>query len=222
MKIEKMTKFIVLILLFGSSLSYGMNGFYVSSNPDYLKEIFEQALINGAKEGKIELVKFLLESGINPNVQNRYGQTALMQAALEYYFDMVKLLLDYGALIMIRDNNGKSVFEKILSQHPNDTWSLEIQNTNVLEHIPIGVASIVMQYADIDLSSIYQKIMNFLNFTFQERLKKRSEKIKKILHSTDFGVPTAALQDLIEEYASDNQEVEGSEENYAFELKGGL
>lgn len=54
-------------------------------------------LMIAAAENHIDVVKFLLEKGANPNVQNQYGRTAL-HFAVNYSFEpIVNLLLENGA-----------------------------------------------------------------------------------------------------------------------------
>jgi len=50
-----------------------------------------------AKNGDIDEVRRLLESGANPNVRNLNGETPLLSAVCSLRADILKLLLDHGA-----------------------------------------------------------------------------------------------------------------------------
>lgn len=54
-----------------------------------------------------ETVKFLLENGVNPNVQDSIeGWTALMYAAAEGNLKVIEVLLEYGADASLEDKDG--------------------------------------------------------------------------------------------------------------------
>lgn len=63
-------------------------------------------LINASKENNIELVKSLLENGVNANLHDKYNITALMMASNKGHISMVKLLLQYGANTDAQDSKG--------------------------------------------------------------------------------------------------------------------
>jgi len=48
-------------------------------------------------EGHLDVVKFLLERGVDPNVRNNPGDTPLHYAAERGHLDVVKFLLERGA-----------------------------------------------------------------------------------------------------------------------------
>jgi ankyrin repeat protein len=54
----------------------------------------------------VEMVTFLLNSGLDPNRRNPYGATPLMVAVSESKPDMVELLLRRGALVNFRTEDG--------------------------------------------------------------------------------------------------------------------
>ena len=68
----------------------------------------------------IDLIKLLLESGADPNLEDWEGNTPFDNAIDNFgqnrdrYKNVIKLLLEYGANTSQRDENGKTPLEKIL------------------------------------------------------------------------------------------------------------
>lgn len=65
----------------------------------------DTSLHTAARNGYIEIVQILLESGADPNAVNRYQNTPLHEAAFFGQVEVARLLLDAGALIDPRNNN---------------------------------------------------------------------------------------------------------------------
>ncbi|MDX5526921.1 MAG: ankyrin repeat domain-containing protein [Wolbachia endosymbiont of Andrena nigroaenea] len=61
-----------------------------------------------AGEGCLEVVKFLIDEGINVNIINGYGSTALHNAAYRGDLEIIRLLLEKGANPTIRNKDGKN------------------------------------------------------------------------------------------------------------------
>ena len=57
------------------------------------------------ENGDIQRVRELLDSGVDPNFQNRFGMTALMMASAWGYTEIVRLLLEKGADPNIQSRN---------------------------------------------------------------------------------------------------------------------
>ncbi len=68
----------------------------------------ERKLFLAAEDGHVELVRTLLEAGVNPNASSEGGFTALMWAAARGHIDVVQALLGSGAESEIRTRNGKT------------------------------------------------------------------------------------------------------------------
>ena len=75
-----------------------------------IKNINKQNLLMiAAFNGNIELVRFLLDKGLDINLQDIYGQTALMFAIDNSdNIKMVRFLVENGANINLKDNNDKT------------------------------------------------------------------------------------------------------------------
>jgi ankyrin repeat protein len=65
-----------------------------------------QQLCEAAEEGKLELVKELLEQGVNADEPDEYGNTALHYAISEGHFAVINLLLKHVAKLDLKDNDG--------------------------------------------------------------------------------------------------------------------
>ena len=68
--------------------------------------IFDNDLIDAAQNNDIDLVRQLLDNGIDINVRDDTGNTTLARASLNGHIEIVKLLLDRGADINSIDENG--------------------------------------------------------------------------------------------------------------------
>jgi len=64
------------------------------------------ALVLAAKDGHIDIVRWLLEAGANPNIPSNAGMTALIHAAGGGYTEMVTELLDHEAEPNAQTKNG--------------------------------------------------------------------------------------------------------------------
>ena len=62
-------------------------------------------IIQSRENGDIQRVRELLDSGVDPNFQNRFGTTALMMASAWGYTEIVRLLLEKGADPNIQSRN---------------------------------------------------------------------------------------------------------------------
>ena len=67
-----------------------------------------ERLYNAVRESNLENVKNLLDSGVNPNIENMEGKTPLYWAAYTKNDKILKLLLAKGAEPNIEDNEGKT------------------------------------------------------------------------------------------------------------------
>ncbi|HYC60411.1 MAG TPA: ankyrin repeat domain-containing protein [Thermoanaerobaculia bacterium] len=56
-----------------------------------------EALRNAVERGNVDVVKHLLERGVDKNTQDAYGQSLVMNAVSNHRNDIVKLLIDAGA-----------------------------------------------------------------------------------------------------------------------------
>ena len=66
----------------------------------------EAQWFTAAQEGQLDVIKKLLDKGININAKDENGQTALMHAAMYHNNAILKELINRGADLSIKDNDG--------------------------------------------------------------------------------------------------------------------
>jgi ankyrin repeat protein len=73
----------------------------------------DNALIitTGVYQGPIEIVRLLLQKGIDHNTQNKQGTSALMVAASKGKADVVNLLIEKGADLNLKDSDGATALD---------------------------------------------------------------------------------------------------------------
>lgn len=85
-------------------ISYGVD-------PDVLDYTRATPLFSAVCRNKKDVAKFLISSGADVNIPNRYGFTALTEATMNihrYGIDMINLLLQSGANVNAIDSNGRT------------------------------------------------------------------------------------------------------------------
>jgi len=66
----------------------------------------DTTIVEAAKNGHIDIVKTLIEKGLDINTKDDYGYTSLSYAALKGHAEVVDLLIEYGADINARNHWG--------------------------------------------------------------------------------------------------------------------
>ena len=66
----------------------------------------DTTIIEASKNGHIEIVKVMIEKGLDINTLDDVGYTALSYAALNGYLDVVDLLIEYGADVNVTNHWG--------------------------------------------------------------------------------------------------------------------
>ena len=91
------------------------------------------ALYNAVKSGNLELVRWLVEQGLDVNVQDRFGDTPLHYIRYTAKgFEVARYLIEHGADVNIRNNHGSTImsnpslsshkeFEEYLREHIKST-----------------------------------------------------------------------------------------------------
>ena len=126
----------------------------------------ETALFNAVRVGDIELIAFLLNHGVNPNIINIEGQTAFLELIYKGYefLDHILLMLEFEANPIIKNLKGQTVFEVlneiILHLHNKKTT----KNKTLIQSItPDGQYMVILKEI---LNYTKKKIdLNFLDST---------------------------------------------------------
>ncbi len=68
-------------------------------------------------KAKPDLVKFLIENKADPNIKDSKGQTPIFQItnSMYYHKEIAQLLIDAGTDLEIKDNNGYTIWEYMIS-----------------------------------------------------------------------------------------------------------
>src|SRR3990167_2006613 len=85
------------------------------------------ALLLAARNGKTEMVEWLLKNGASLSEKDNYGYTALLGAASNGKTETVKWLLDHGASLSEKDNDGYTALLRAARNGKTETveWLLE-------------------------------------------------------------------------------------------------
>nr|QBK92095.1 MAG: ankyrin repeat protein [Pithovirus LCPAC304] len=81
----------------------------------------QEKFLECARLGHTECIESSLQLGIDPNFQNKFGETALLWAASYRHRDIVRLLLEYGAKPDIRSVTGRTALG-VSIEHDRLRW----------------------------------------------------------------------------------------------------
>ena len=79
----------------------------------------EKGLIRAAEDGRLDLVRNLLQAGANPNAKSDGDVTVLMWAAARGHVEVVKALLESGAEPNARTRKGRTAID-VATQEGHD------------------------------------------------------------------------------------------------------
>jgi len=104
---------------------------------NYLDENGESGLFRAVKIRDLELVKFLLDHGINPNIQNKLGQTVLEMLVYDgmKYAKIIKLLLAFKIDPKLKNKDGICTFEILTNIILHNANNLKINNQSLVKLI---------------------------------------------------------------------------------------
>jgi len=89
----------------------------------------ETALFQAIRAKDMDLISFLLRTGINPNIINRFGQTVLSEVIYQGVesLDSLLILLDYNVDPLIRNLKGQTIYEVLngIILHTHDKKYIE-------------------------------------------------------------------------------------------------
>ncbi|MDF3047405.1 MAG: hypothetical protein K0R73_523 [Candidatus Midichloriaceae bacterium] len=83
-----------------------------------LKQLtLEKQFFSAIKKNDLELIKKLLESGVDINCKNYFGETPLIALIPKFNEEIFEFLLENGADINAKSHNGETAFHKALSKY---------------------------------------------------------------------------------------------------------
>lgn len=125
------------------------------TNPEIKAEI-DQKLIKAAMENLQTNVRFLLDSGANPNICTSLGLTPLMKTKDE---NIAKLLLESGAKIDVKDKFGNSVLHWSVWNNGNEKLVELLIKNNAEVNIQNNTGSSVLHWSILKGSEELVKLL---------------------------------------------------------------
>ena len=131
----------------------------------------ESGLFNAVKLRDVTLIRFLLEAGIDTNIQNPRGETVLeflIYDGLEYV-KIIKLLLDYGIDPKLKNKKGQTVYEVLtnLILHKSGAVPLEDEELITLydpDALYMNVVQLLLESESVDEENgekfIFEKLLD--------------------------------------------------------------
>jgi ankyrin repeat protein len=80
----------------------------------------ERGLFRAAEDGRLEVVRTLLEAGVDPNAACDRGFTAMMWAAARGHVEVIKALLEFGAERESRTQKGRTAVDIAIQEGHDD------------------------------------------------------------------------------------------------------
>ena len=114
------------------SAAVGVFSFLVLFMPSTIKAQNEPEILVAARNGQTDVVKGLLKHGVDPNLQDKYGDTALIEAAHRGHLDTAQVLLENGAKIELRDGDGMTALFLAAVGHPSVEVDAQIAMVQLL------------------------------------------------------------------------------------------
>ena len=94
----------------------------------YFPQRREKGLIRAAEDGRLDLVRNLLEAGANPNAKSDGDVTVLIWAAARGHVEVVKVLLQSGAEPNARTRKGRTAIEIAMQEGHDHVAALLREN----------------------------------------------------------------------------------------------
>jgi ankyrin repeat protein len=90
------------------------------------RAIRNEHLIDAARAGHLDMVRWLLDKGADLSATKDYGSTALRSAVLSRTTDVVKFLLERGADIEAKDSYGQTALDLARKYAEGDSFNKEV------------------------------------------------------------------------------------------------
>lgn len=151
-------------------------------------DILDPPLVSSAKNGNIEICKYLLEQGADVDIQDGFSTVILSRLAAykssheltDNYQEIINLLFEYGADKHITDHDQKTAL----------TWAIERDNFKLIEFFCANATALdVKEYKNEIYDSIANtttgqyavRLLEALNFNYElEQSLKEKQQVSKI------------------------------------------
>lgn len=146
----------------------------------------ESALMLAIKQDDIDIIKILLNSGVDTDVLDNNKDTPLSLIAIKgrKYLEIINLLLDYGANPNIKDINGQTIIEKLIEAELHITNGKKIptklkRKLDLEEGLYYSVLQEVVVKADVNL-----KQLNSLNepYFYEAAMSGNVDLVRLLVH----------------------------------------
>lgn len=113
---------------------------FVNANKDQIDSVttFGTMLQIASREGKIDIAKYLINSGADVNIGGGFADSAMIDAVVQGHFDMVKLLLSHGAILDTSTFAANALFTAISGGYPDIAKYLIDQGIDLAAAYHIG------------------------------------------------------------------------------------
>jgi len=133
-------------------------------------------LVSAAKNGNLELVKFLLDRGADIEEKDGSEDTPLNEAARKGHIEIVRLLINRGARLVSPNNNGKTALKWAEGNSATEIFQLLSEQLQLAEEKakhPTKEWILMAEDAVAHVSTypkMFRKITEIFNFESRERL----------------------------------------------------
>lgn len=157
---------------------------HLLSKGPHFKRAYRLAMVLLVQEGtdmSKQILKFMLDKGINPNSRNRKYHTPLVQACFMKSYDMVKLLLDHRANPNARTVNNDTALHAAVKMREDDIVQLLLKhraNPNLKNNFNDTPLSLACEYG-------FYNIMEHLVYKSNLTLKTGPYNRTYLMHAVD-------------------------------------
>ena len=129
-------------------------------------KVFEKPFLYACENGCVEMVKKLLDNGVNMETTDKNGCTGFIEACWSNRIEIVNLLLKYNANVEATDTYGSTGFSLACRKgHIKIVKLLLIHNVNTLSELEEGTKPIKL----IESYELLHNSANYVRTAYQER-----------------------------------------------------
>lgn len=113
---------------------------FINANKEQIDSVttFGTMLQIASREGKMDIAKYLIDSGADVNIGGGFADSAMIDAVVQGHFDMVKLLFSNGAILDTSTFAANALFTAISGGYPDIAKYLIDQGIDLTAAYHIG------------------------------------------------------------------------------------